>query len=226
MNVRPELVVQAPRVEPQHNLRDRGSIRRPSRYESNVVEYDVPTTYVEAMRSEDSSKWTGAIKKELEAHNENETWSLVERRPEMKIIDSRWVFRIKKDNTGNVCRYKARLCACGFMQRKGVDFTETFAPVVRYDSVRVLLAMVAERNYNLVQFDVQTAFLYGKLDEQIFMEIPEGLSVKGSSVKSIVCRLEKSLYGLRAAGTARLAHFSESSSFAKLMQITAFLSVI
>ena len=199
VNVRPELVVQAPRVEPQHNLRDRGSIRRPSRYESNVVEYDVPTTYEEAMRSEDSSRWTVAIKKELEAHNENETWSLVERRPEMKIIDSRWVFRIKKDNTGNVCRYKARLCARGFMQRKGVDFTETFAPVVRYDSVRVLLAIVAERNYNLAQFDVQTAFLYGKLDEEIFMEIPEGLSVKGSSVKNIVCRLEKSLYGLKQA---------------------------
>ena len=159
----------------------------------------MPKTYEEAMRSKDSSKWIGAIKKELEAHNTNETWSLVERRPDMKLIDSKWVFRIKNDSTGNVCRYKARLCAHGFMQRQGVDFTETFALVVQYDSVRVLLAVVVEKNYNLAQFDVQTAFLYGKLDEEIFMEIPQGLSVKGSSVKNIVCRLGKSLYGLKQA---------------------------
>ena len=181
------------------NLRDRGLIRRPSRYETNVVEYEIPATFEEAMESKDSVNWIDAIDKELQAHQDNRTWSLVERKPGMKTIDSKWVFRKLKNTEGEVCRFKARLCARGFMQKKGVDFSETFAPVVRYDSLRMLLAIIASRDLELTQFDVQTAFLYGKLDEEIFMEVPDGLCVGESVAKDPVCRLEKSLYGLKQA---------------------------
>lgn len=117
----------------------------------------------------------------------------------MKTIDSRWIFRILRNTEGEICRFKARLCARGFMQKKGVDFYETFSPVVRYDSLRVLLAIVATKDLELAQFDVQTAFLHGKLDEEIFMEPPDGLIGKGEDAKDRVCRLEKSLYGLKQA---------------------------
>ena len=107
----------------------------------------VPDTYEEAMKSEGSSEWIKAIGRELDAHQENVTWSLVEKKPGVKIIESKWVFRLMKDAGENVYKYKVRLCARGFMQRKGVDFMETFAPVVRYDSL--LLAVAVEKDLEL-----------------------------------------------------------------------------
>lgn len=95
----------------------------------------------------------------------------------MKTIDSKWIFRVLTDVEGNVKRCKARLCARGFLQQSGTDYTDTFAPVVRYDSLRILLATVATKNLELAQFDVQIAFLYGELEEQIFMEVSEGLHI-------------------------------------------------
>ena len=119
----------------------------------------------------------------------------------MKTIDSKWVFKLIKNPGGDIQRFKARLCARGFMQQHGIDYNETFAPVVRYDSLRVFLASVAVNDLELTQFDVQTAFLYGDLEEDIFMEVPEGLSVKAeqsvSARKNLVCKLSKSLYGLK-----------------------------
>jgi len=197
-NGSPGFAVQAP-GETVRKLRDRESLKRPLRYELNVAEYEIPGTFEEAMRSDDAHKWIKAISKEQSALDENKTWTLVERKPEMKTVDSKWVFKVVKNTGGDVVKFKARLCARGFMQRKGVDFTETFAPVVRYDSLRVLLAVVAEKDLELTQFDVQTAFLYGKLDEEVFMEVPEGLTVKRSAAKSVVCHLQKSLYGLKQA---------------------------
>lgn len=178
-------------------LRDRSLIRKPARFETNVAECEIPVTYGEALRSRESEKWREAVDSELESHQENGTWSLVDRRPRMKTIDSRWVFKVLKDEKGEIRRFKARLVARGFMQREGVDFTETFAPVVRYDSLRVLLAVVAAKDLELSQFDVQTAFLYGTLDEEIFMELPDGLSVNEVTRENKVCLLEKSLYGLK-----------------------------
>lgn len=107
-----------------------------------------------------------------------------------------------KDPEGNICRFEARLCARGFMQQQGFNFTETFAPVVRYDSLRVFLSIVAHEDYELVQFNVETAFLHGELTEEISMEIPEGppvSRVSESEKKNMVSRLRKSLYGLKQA---------------------------
>lgn len=120
------------------------------------------------------------------------------RRSDRTPIDSKWVFKVQQVQSGGDCRYKARLCARGFKQKKGLDFTETFSPVVRYDSLHVLLALVTEKDLELVQFDVRTAFLYGELTEDIHMEIPEGLSLHNEQ-KKMVCKLSKALYGLKQA---------------------------
>lgn len=132
----------------------------------------------------------------------------------MKTIDSKWVFRVLTDVEGNVKRRKARLCARGFLQKPGIDYTDTFAPVVRCDSLRILLATVATKDLELAQFDVQTAFLYGELEEQIYMEVPEGLDVKeeeskSAKKKSFVCKLSKALYGLKQAPRCWNKKFSE-----------------
>lgn len=178
-------------VSPERpRLRDRQNIKRPIRFEVNVAEYIVPSSYDNAINGEDAEKWIKAIKEELDAHRINGTWKLVERKTGMKTIDSKWVFKVMRDVEGNVHRYKARLCARGFMQRQGLDFNETFAPVVRYDSLRVLLAIAAEEDLELAQSDVKTAFLHGKLKEEVFMEVPEGLKMKNGAGKNVVCRLE------------------------------------
>ena len=181
-------------------LRDRSKIQTPIRYRHNadVAEYIEPMTYVEAMNSTEAAQWAGAIKNEFRAHENNNTWKLVKKTPEMRLIDSKWVFRVKKDTDGKSHRFKARLCARGFLQREVIDFEETFSPVVRYDSLRVLLAMIAAENLEVMQFDVQTAFLYGELEETIFMKIPEGLKVE-EDPRNIACKLERSLYGLKQA---------------------------
>lgn len=202
------------------NLRDRASIKRPSRYESNVVEVNIPETYKEALGSREANKWREAIRSELSSHQENETWTLVKREARMNTVDSKWVFRIKNEDDGNR-RFKARLCARGFLQKKGVDFFETFSPVVRYDSLRVLLAIVASRDLELAQFDVQTAFLYGGLEEEIFMEPPEGLVIEKGSPKNTVCRLNKSLYGLKQSPRCWNREFSLFLRKYKFQEISA-----
>ena len=127
----------------------------------------------------------------------------MQKTPDMKLIDSKWVSKILLDPEGNVYRYKARLCACGFMQQQGINYNGTFTPVVRYDSLRIFLANVTVNDFEMQQFDVQTAFLYGNLEEEVFMELPEGANVvieaSESARKNVVCKLLKSLYGLKQA---------------------------
>ncbi|KMQ92933.1 integrase core domain protein [Lasius niger] len=176
-------------------LRDRATLRGPARYEINLAEYEAPTTFKEAISGRDSSKWVESIREELEAHEKNNTWTIVPREIKKKTIDSKWIFKVMRDATGHIYRFKARLCARGFQQREGIDYTKTFSPVVRYDSLRVLLALVALEDLELVQFDVKTAFLYGNLEEEIHMEVPNGVNAEDSA--SVVCRLNKSLYGLK-----------------------------
>lgn len=136
---------------------------------------DVPQTYSEAISTDNESagKWKQSISEELLAHRENKTWELVDKPQGTKVIGCKWVFRIKNLPSGPL--YKSRLCAKGCAQTKGLDYTETFSPTVRYDSIRVLLSEAAQHNLEMVQFDVKTAFLYGNIQEDIYMTPPEGL---------------------------------------------------
>jgi len=102
---------------------------------------------------------------------------------------------LKTDNDGNILRYKARLVAKAFSQREGIDYLETFAPVVRYESVRVLLSIAAKEDLQISKFDVKIAFLNGDLQEEIYMELPPGIEVDQYPTNT-VCKLQRSLYGL------------------------------
>lgn len=196
--------------EPVRGLRDRALINRPARYVIDVAEYITPSSYEKATRGSDAAQWVRAIEEELRAHETNNTWSIVRKEPNMKTIDLKWVFRVKMDPNKKTQRFKARLCARGFMQKRGIDYTETFAPVVQYDSLRVLLAMVTEKDLELLQFDVQTVFLYGELKEDIFMEVPEGLNIETAIEEISVCKLNKSIYGLKQVLEPKVHKFSES----------------
>lgn len=130
--------MQAPAAKEDHSspqtqrvLRIRASIRPPDRYNANA-EIHVPESLQEAITGPDADKWTRVIDEELQAHHENSTWELVPRKSDRTPIDSKWVFKIQQTPSRNDCRYKARLCARGFKQKKGLDLTETFSPVVRY----------------------------------------------------------------------------------------------
>ena len=114
-----------------------------------------------------------------------------------KAIGCKWVFKTKRDSLGNIERYKARLVAKGFTQKEGIDYKETFSPVSKKDSLRIILALVAHFDLELQQMDVKTTFLNGDLEEEVYMKKPEGFS--SSSGEHLVCKLNKSIYGLKQA---------------------------
>lgn len=180
----------------RYSLRRRDSVKPPQRYEACFTLFDEPKSFKEAITGENSENWKTAIQEELDAHTKNETWTIVPLPPSCKPIGCKWVFKRKKCPTNNNIRFKARLCAKGFSQRAGIDFGEIFSPVVRYDSIRVLLAIAAHEDLEIGQFDVKTAFLYGKLEEDIYMQIPDGLDADRHEE---VCKLNRSLYGLKQA---------------------------
>ncbi|KAL1540760.1 Retrovirus-related Pol polyprotein from transposon TNT 1-94 [Salvia divinorum] len=155
-----------------------------------------PSTYKEAVSGSERAKWLAAMGEEMESLWKNLTWELVKRPKRRKIVTCKWIFKKKEGTTPDEgVRYKARLVARGFMQKEGVDYNEIFSPVVRHTSIRVLLAMVAHHDLELEQLDVKTAFLHGMLEEDIYMTQPEGFMVSGK--EDYVCKLKKSLYGLK-----------------------------
>lgn len=156
---------------------------------------DGPRTYEEAITSNDSDRWMEAMATEIDSLKRNGTWNLVEPPNSQKVIDNKWVFKIKTKANGNVDCYKARLVARGFTQEYGIDYQETFSPVVKFSSIRTILSIAAKEDLILKQFDVKTAFLYGDLQEDVFMKQPVGFE-DGSGR---VCKLVKSLYGLKQA---------------------------
>jgi hypothetical protein len=160
------------------------------------VALNEPTTYKEAITAPDEKHWTAAIKTELEALIENKTWKIVDLPKGHTAIKSRWLFKRKLASDGTIDRYKARLVALGYLQRFGFNFRDTFSPVVRIISIRVILALAVLFDLDVHHMDVCTAFLNGILEDEIYMEIPEGVDIK-STGKRPVCKLLRGLYGLK-----------------------------
>lgn len=199
--VQPELHEEHAEQEERRNeelpvLRDRGTLRKPAYLESYALLTEtVPLTYEEAMSSPEAENWKTAMNEEMSALQENETWSLIKLPENKRPIGCKWVYTLKTDIEGRIQKYKARLVAKGFTQREGVDFFETFAPVVRYESIRLLLALAARDDLEIANFDVKTAFLNGDLQEELYMHQPPGYEVECN--ESVVCKLHRSLYGLK-----------------------------
>lgn len=155
-----------------------------------------PTTLKEARENKNADKWNQAMREELESHAANNTWTLVDLPRGRKTIKAKWVYKVKSSNITDEVRFKARLVAKGYSQRPGIDYSETYAPVVRYATLRILFAMTVKFNLRIYQMDAVTAFLQGELSETIYMDQPEGFS-NGTDQ---VCRLNKAVYGLKQAG--------------------------
>ena len=154
-----------------------------------------PTTVREALSGSDAEQWHDAMEQEMDSLDKHGVWNLTKLPDRRKAIGSKWVFRVKHNVDGSVERHKARLVAQGFSQKYGVDYDETFSPVVRFESLRTLIALSVQRGLKLHQMDVNTAFLNGELEEEVYMRQPEGFVVKEK--EHLVCKLNKSLYGLK-----------------------------
>ncbi|CAD7012038.1 unnamed protein product [Ceratitis capitata] len=163
-----------------------------------AADVEIPNTVIEAMNSKYSHQWEDSMQKEYSALIKNDTWSLVDLPPGQKAIGCKWVFNVKQTADGGVERFKSRLVAKGCSQQYGVNFSETYSPVVRYATIRMLLALAAEYKLFLHQMDVSTAYLNSDLHDIVYMKQPEHFIDKQFPKR--VLQLKKALYGLKQSG--------------------------
>ena len=156
-----------------------------------------PQTYKEVVNSTESLMWKEAIKSEIESILHNHTWELVNLPLGCKPLSSKWVFKRIRKLDGSIDKYKERLVIKGYKQTEGLDYFDTYSPIMRINSIWMVLAIVALRNLEVHQMDVETTFLNVYLEEEIYMEQPKGFSTPRQEKK--VYKLVKSLYGLKQA---------------------------
>lgn len=161
------------------------------------VDSEEPLSYKEAISCSAADTWKEAMEEEMKSLQDNETWELAELPKGRKAISCKWLFKVKRDKDGHINRHKARLVARGFTQVEGIDYQETFSPVVKFSTIRMVLSLAAQRGLRLTQMDFKTAFLNGVLDEELYMKQPAGYVQPGQ--EHFVCRLRKSIYGLKQA---------------------------
>ncbi|CAM8957622.1 unnamed protein product [Rhodiola kirilowii] len=163
----------------------------------------VPNSVSEALAH---SGWRDAMVEEMNALDANGTWVLTDLPPGARSIGCKWVFTVKVNPDGSVARLKARLVAKGYSQTYGIDYFDTFSPVAKLTSIRLLISLAASHHWPLHQLDIKNAFLHGDLQEPIYMEQPPGFVAQGESAK--VCYLHKSLYGLKQSPRAWFSTFT------------------
>ncbi|WJX69187.1 hypothetical protein P8452_53469 [Trifolium repens] len=172
-----------------------------------------PKNVKEALTDE---AWIEAMQEELNQFERSEVWDLVPRPEDVNVIGTKWVYKNKSDENGTITRNKARLVAQGYTQIEGLDFDETFAPVARLESIRLLLGVACILKFKLYQMDVKSAFLNGYLQEEVYVEQPKGFV--DPEHPNYVYKLKKALYGLKQAPRAwyeRLTQFLEEQGYRK-----------
>ncbi|XP_075648676.1 uncharacterized protein LOC142619463 [Castanea sativa] len=173
-------------------------------FRSLITNVSEPKSYHEAVQD---PKWQVAMAVVIATLESNQTWTLTSLPPHKRAIGCKWVYRVKYKTDGSVERYKAKLVGKGFTQQEGLDFIETFSPVAKMTIVQTLLVTSAMRGWHLVQLDVNNAFLRGDLHEEVYMQLPQGFHSKG---EHLVCRLNKSFYGLKQASRQWYSKFSST----------------
>ncbi|KAG8501432.1 hypothetical protein CXB51_003747 [Gossypium anomalum] len=192
--------------------RSKCGISKPKIFSTVVTEKE-PVSIQEAFQS---PQWTAAAQAEYQALLSNHTWDLMPLLAGRRAIGCKWIFKIKRNVDGSVARYKGRLVVKGYLQEAGIDFHETFSPVVKPTTIRVVLAIAVSLGWSLRQVDVNNAFLNGDLSEEIYMVQPPGFEQQGDNGQQLVCRLRKALYGLKQAPRAwfhKLREFLLASKF-------------
>ena len=157
-------------------------------------ELQEPRNYQEALTSAESDEWIKAMNVEMQSLNKNKTWTLTTLPEGKTAIGSKWVYKAKRDETGNITRFKARLVAQGYSQKYGHDYDEVFAPVVKPVTIRTLLTIAGQSGMIVKHYDIEAAFLNGDISHEVYMKQPEGFEVNKDHY---VCKLQKSLYGLK-----------------------------
>ena len=169
----------------------------PASFARSAQKSPLPHKYEDIEKLADRKEWIKATDAEIASLVEHKTWELVDLPPHRRALKNKWVFRIKRDSQGVITRYKARLCACGYSQLANIDYKDIYSPVVRSESFRMLLCLIASRNMEAHQMDVTTAFLNGQIEEDIYMRQPPGYESKACPNK--VCKILQNLYGLKQA---------------------------
>jgi hypothetical protein len=197
-----------PVVPPRTRLQD--GIRKPKTYTDGTVRYAYLATSGEPYSLQEALStphWKSAMDDEYRALMKNKTWRLVPPQSGRNLIDCKWVYKVKHKADGSIDRHKARLVAKGFKQRFGIDYDDTFSPVVKPATIRLVLSLAVSQSWELRQLDVQNAFLHGILEEEVYMTQPPGFV--NSDFPSYHCKLDKALYGLKQAPRAWYSRLSD-----------------
>ena len=196
--------------DPSRGITTRSSLRNTCEHAAFISQIE-PKSFADA---ENDEFWIMAMQEELNQFERNKVWELVPKPEHQSIIGTKWVFRNKMDESGVVVRNKARLVAQGYNQEEGIDFDETFAPVARLESIRMLLAYACHKDFILYQMDVKSAFLNGYIMEEVYVKQPPGF--ENEKFPDHVYKLSKALYGLKQAPRAwydRLKNFLLDNDF-------------
>jgi hypothetical protein len=207
--------------EAENHATPKGTFReskKPDKYSGPIAQLNLvidsePSTFEEATKHK---VWKDAMIEEYESILKNDVWEEVRRPQGKSVVTSKWLYKIKHATNGSVEKFKARFVARGFSQKEGIDYDEIFAPVSRYTSIRIIISLASVFDWKLHQMNVKTAFLNGEVEQEVYIEQPEGFVIHGK--ESHVCKLKKALYGLKQAPRAwygRIDSFLQSLGFSK-----------
>jgi histone deacetylase 1/2 len=201
--------VDPPQEITRPRTRLQSGIRKDKVYTDGTIRYSLFSSTGEPHAVEEAIndlQWKEAMQTEYDAFIKNKTWHLIPPQKGINVIGSKWVYKIKRKADGSLDRYKARLVAKGFKQRYGLDYEDTFSPVVKAATIRTVLSIAVSRGWSLRQLDVHNAFLHGILEEEVYMQQPPGFVERGK--ENYICKLDKALYGLKQAPRAWYSRLS------------------